>query len=178
MTNETALRAAIPASPAVEFDEPQYTKHLSDIERDVIDDLIREALAQGALISVYDGEEWALSRSTDYRRITSEIAATDETTIGIRLRDDAMGWALRKVGTVFLVHGNGAEVVSDYTDVPEVARIVMMAEYLGWCRAQKLDARSTPQEQLEECVALGRGDLANDLRFFIDRWMESVEGVK
>lgn len=176
MTNETAPAAATPAAPAVTFDAPQYPDWLTGIERDVIDDLIREALMQGARISVYDGEEWALSRSTDYRRITSEIAATDETTICLRKPDET--GALRRIGTVFLVHGNGAEVVSDYTDVPEVARIVMAAEYKGWCRAQKIEADKTPQERLEECVALGRGDLANDLRFFIDRWMESVEGVK
>lgn len=176
MTNETALRAAIPASPAVEFDDPQYTKHLSDIERDVIDDLIREALARGARISVFDGEEVAISRSVNYRRITSEIAATDMTRLTLRKPDET--GALRKIGSILLIHGNDAEVVSDYTDHPEVARIVMMAEYLGWCRAHKLDARTSPLDQLSGCEALGWENLAYDLQFFIDRWMESVEGVK
>jgi hypothetical protein len=83
-----------------------YPKHMSATEARIITKLIRRALQQGWTISVYDGEEWALVKSTDFEAITAEIAATDETTL--RFREYGIS-----VGSVFLVHGNEDEVISD-----------------------------------------------------------------
>lgn len=87
-----------------------YTTHLDQTERRIIDAIIKEALAEGMTISVYDGDEWAVRKSTDYKQITAEIAATDETTLRIRSSDG------KKIGDILLIHGNGEEVISDHSD--------------------------------------------------------------
>ena len=86
--------------------------HLDD-ERAIVDRLIRKALELGYTVGVHDGEELALSRSSDYEAITSRVAMTDETHLIFRL-----GGTLdqKLVGKVYLVHGNGEDVVSDHSD--------------------------------------------------------------
>lgn len=86
-------------------------------ERRIISALLNSALSAGFVVSVYDGEEWALSCSDSLPRLADLIAATDCTTL--RFRDPATlndSGKPSSVGSVFLVHGNGADVISDYSD--------------------------------------------------------------
>jgi hypothetical protein len=91
------------------YPEHYLAPHL-DTERAIVDRLIRAALGRGWTISVFDGEEWSLKRSTDYEAITAEVCATDETTLNFR---DPVAPA--QIGRVWLIHGNGADVISDCT---------------------------------------------------------------
>lgn len=56
--------------------------------------LIRYALESGANVSVWDGEEWQESRSTDAAAIIAAIESVEEAELVIRARnDDRLGWA-------------------------------------------------------------------------------------
>ncbi|CAH2399605.1 hypothetical protein [Mesorhizobium escarrei] len=87
-----------------------FPQHMNRTEQRIVGAIIRKALKVGYLVSVYDGEEWALVKSTNYEAITAEVAATDATTLRFRLSGGD------SVGTVFLVHGNDEDVVCDHSD--------------------------------------------------------------
>ena len=56
--------------------------------------LIRYALANGATVSVYDGEIWEVKRSTDYQTIADCIESVDEAQLNIRDKEgNPLGWA-------------------------------------------------------------------------------------
>lgn len=86
-------------------------------ERQIIAQLLDDAGRSGFLVSVFDGEGYAVKQSSDQTAIRLNIGATDETTLVFRdpARLDDNGNPAR-VGTVFLVHGNGADVLSDWSD--------------------------------------------------------------
>lgn len=76
--------------------------------------LVKAALAAGYCISVSDGEEWTVKRSTNAREIIDALCTTGGDVI--RLRDPADGAA---VGSFVLIYGNdpsGEELISDHTD--------------------------------------------------------------
>ena len=56
--------------------------------------LVKEAINQGLTVSVYDGEEWSLKRSTNYKEIIYEIESVEEAQIRFRKDNDIVGWAL------------------------------------------------------------------------------------
>ncbi len=85
----------------------EYPEHLDKTERRIISTILREAL-HDCDVSVHDGEEWAVRHSTNLAEITREIAATDCTTLRFYRKD-------APVGSVLLVHGNGCDVIADYT---------------------------------------------------------------
>jgi len=100
-------------------------QHLPSDERRIIKGLVSRALGRGYVVSVNDGEEWSLVRSSSSSAICASIGLTDTTTLVFRdgaRRDDA--GRLARVGSVFLVHGNGDEVVCDCTDIPEILSLV------------------------------------------------------
>lgn len=151
-----------------------YLKSHLKTERDIVDRLIRAALDRGYLISVHDGEEYtAVKRSADYEAITAEVAATDETIFVIRTADHV------RLGSVTLIHGNDADVISDYTDNAELAALILWVEMLGIC-AREVDAQGRPWQpkalslMIEEARALGRPDLVDDLTAWGERWTENV----
>lgn len=63
----------------------------------------------GYSVSVFDGEQWVLSRSTDTATILSVLASTDEDLLAFRNGDE-------KVGEICLVYGNGPDLFHDWTD--------------------------------------------------------------
>jgi hypothetical protein len=80
------------------------------IERRIVRRIVTDALAAGYLISVHDGEEIALDRSTDARAIMASLFTTDEDTLLLARPGDPLG------GWVRLIYGNdGWDVVNDYT---------------------------------------------------------------
>lgn len=117
------------------FAEASIMAHFPDdvrgAEKDIIARLISDILAAGHRISVYDGEEYAVKFSNDPAAIGQEIAATDETVLRVR-RDNA---DKTQIGAVFLVHGNGSDVISDMTDNEEMVALTKgasnLAEYLN-----------------------------------------------
>ena len=46
--------------------------------------LVRYALAQGMTVSVWDGEEWQVKRSSGFREIIDAVKSVEEATIRIR----------------------------------------------------------------------------------------------
>ena len=57
--------------------------------------LIKYSLAQGCTISVWDGEEWQVKRSTSYKDIKDAAESVDESQLRIRdSEDNVVGWAL------------------------------------------------------------------------------------
>lgn len=102
-----------------------YLKDHMAEERAVVNRVIRAALSVGLNISVFDGEEWSLKASSDYAAITAEVAATDQTTL--RFRDASK----KLLGSIYLVHGNGDEVISDHTDNALMRALAGLAECLS-----------------------------------------------
>lgn len=86
----------------------KYPDHLDDGEREVIDALIKAALADGYTIEVQGEGETDLEASTNYVEITDMVAATCETVLVMRKPGVKTFWFQ-------CVHGNsGAEVIADY----------------------------------------------------------------
>ena len=56
--------------------------------------LIRYAIANGANVSVWDGEEWQETRSADAAACIAAVESVEEAELVIRARnDDRLGWA-------------------------------------------------------------------------------------
>jgi hypothetical protein len=96
-----------------------FPDYLPAVEKKIIGELVRKALAMNYAVSVYDGEEWPLKQSSDYEAITAEVGATCTTELRFRKTSDRT-----RVGDVLLIHGNEEDVISDHTDNPEVAALV------------------------------------------------------
>lgn len=112
-------------SPMASF----YPSHLLADERQIIAAILAEAMGRrGLLASVFDGEEWAVTGTNNRFDVEREVAATDETTLRFRdpARLDGRGNPAL-VGSVYLVHGNGSDVIADHTDSREVAEILAPA---------------------------------------------------
>lgn len=92
---------------------------MSPDEAKIIRPIVQRGLDDGCTVSVFDGEEWTVKKSTDRDRIMAALGTTDEDTIRFR---DAGGDI---VGSVYLVYGNAPdEVVSDCTDNARTLAIV------------------------------------------------------
>jgi hypothetical protein len=76
------------------------------------------ALAAGYTVCVYDGEEWALQRSSNRPDIIAAMYSTDSDTLRFRLPEG------RPVGSVVLIYGNGEDLVCDHTDNAETTALV------------------------------------------------------
>ena len=56
--------------------------------------LIKHALSQGNTVSVWDGEEWQVKRSTSLRAITEAVKSVEEAALRIRDQDgNVVAWA-------------------------------------------------------------------------------------
>jgi hypothetical protein len=101
-------------------------------ERQIITALLDAADAAGLRVSVYDGEEWAVVSSDNRALLSLNIGTTDATTLRFRdpKRRDADG-NLLTIGSVFLVHGNGRDVIADHSDNAETEALVAPAMALA-----------------------------------------------
>lgn len=87
-------------------------QHCTAGERRVARTLVARLLAEGCMISVYDGEAWPVIRSRSRQQILDALCTTEEDRLVIR---DATG---KHIGSVLLVWGNdpsGEELVADHT---------------------------------------------------------------
>ncbi len=90
---------------------------MPELEMTIAKELIERALARGYTVSVYDGEEFTVKRSVDLATIIASLATTDCDTLVIRNGKD-------RLGSILLIWGNGEDVISDYTDKPEIEALV------------------------------------------------------
>jgi len=74
--------------------------------------LVRAALTSEWTVSVNDGEEWTVKRSTDFNEIIDALATTGADSLQI---SDKEG---KKMGSLYLVYQNGPgdELIADYSD--------------------------------------------------------------
>lgn len=75
--------------------------------------LVKYALAQGHVISVWDGEEWQVGHSTKYQNIIDAIESVEEANVVIRIPEygNRVAWAL------VIPYGlEDDETVADYSD--------------------------------------------------------------
>lgn len=77
--------------------------------------LIKYALAQGMNVSVWDGEEWQVKRSTSYKAITEAVESVEEA--ALRIRDKAGNVVTNSV-SVSAYGLEDDETVTDYTITP------------------------------------------------------------
>ncbi|APH74134.1 hypothetical protein [Aquibium oceanicum] len=81
------------------------------MEEAMADALVAACLARGYCLSVNDGGEWVVKRSTDKAQIMAALFSTDEDLIMVRRVDD-----VTKIGWFQLIYGNdGYDVISDYS---------------------------------------------------------------
>ena len=95
------------------------SKYATAGEARVARKLVRAAIAAGYSVSVNDGEEWTVKRSTSTKVIFDALATTGEDTIGISAADPSktIGW--HGAGSFLLVYGNdpsGEEIIADHSD--------------------------------------------------------------
>jgi hypothetical protein len=80
--------------------------------------LVKHALKQGFVVSVYDGEDWSVRQSDKFKQIIDEIEGLDEATINIwDIKVAPTGNGNRRVGTALILPGlNPDETVADHSD--------------------------------------------------------------
>jgi hypothetical protein len=96
-----------------------FNDYTTSGERNVVRRLVRAALNAGYTISVNDGEEWTVKRSTNAKTIKDALATTGEDTLRLHAADPSktIGW--HNAGSFSLIWGNaddGSELIADYTD--------------------------------------------------------------
>lgn len=92
------------------------------IEAVIARKIVDYALKQGWYVSVYDGGEWALKRSIKREEILDALASTDEDTLRF---SDALN---KTVGRMWLIYGNGEDLISDYSDNSAMNTLAEMVE--------------------------------------------------
>lgn len=72
--------------------------------------LVKFALAQGLTVSVWDGGEWGVKRSSKYKDIIDHIESVDTAELRLRDGETVKGWAL------IIPDLEDDETVADYSD--------------------------------------------------------------
>lgn len=86
---------------------PQYA---NKNDASVLSYIVFTALFEGWTVSVNDGEEWTLKRSSDYEAITAALMSTDSDYLVLRDVDGT------KVGGIVTIYGNNGECIHDYSE--------------------------------------------------------------
>lgn len=73
--------------------------------------LVKHSLAKGCTVSVWDGEEWQLSKSSSYKAIVEAVESVEVAELSIRYQGEKMGWAM-----VSAYGLEDDETVIDYTE--------------------------------------------------------------
>lgn len=74
--------------------------------------VVRDALAAGLFVSVYDGEEMVVKKSRSQAEIVAAMFSTGEDVLYFYREVDG---AMVSAGWVTLIYGNGIDVISDYS---------------------------------------------------------------
>lgn len=84
-----------------------------ETEGKIANALVKQALASGYVVSVYDGEEWALKFSSDRAEILAAMFSTDMDMLAL---SEGPAGERSRVGTINFIYGNcGWDVISDYS---------------------------------------------------------------
>lgn len=98
---------------------------MSDEEKRAVRTIVDRAIAKGASLCVYDGEEYALMHSKDADEVMAALFACEIEWLEVW---DAKGE--RRIGTIMFVYGNAPdEVVCDCTDKPEILEICGLEDF-------------------------------------------------
>lgn len=89
-----------------------------EIETKIAGQLVDDIIAAGYTITVNDGEEDTLIRSSHKPHIMEALQTTDEDYL--KIMDD-----MKQIGTVWLIWGNGVDVISDYGGPDELMNGLM-----------------------------------------------------
>lgn len=92
-----------------------------EIEKRIVGQVVADALAAGYTIDVNDGTETTLRKASSKRAILEAMFSTDSDIITLRTGPGG------RVGSIMFVYGNGTDVISDYTDKPEIERVLARA---------------------------------------------------
>jgi len=76
-------------------------------------DLIKFAFDKGAVISVWDGEEWQIKKSSSYKAVKDAVESVEEASMKIRINNEVVGSAL-----VIPYGMDPEETVADYSVSP------------------------------------------------------------
>jgi hypothetical protein len=80
------------------------------IERQIVHQIVTDAITHGYFVSVHNGEEITVTRSNSVKVVMAETMSVDEEHLFFTSASGA------EVGWVFLVYGNGGyDVICDYT---------------------------------------------------------------
>ena len=93
----------------------QLPEHANFEDRLSANALIRRLLKDDMLISIHDGEEWMLKKSTDRKEILETMSQTGEDTVRARTADR------KHVADFYLIYNNGSEqnpmcTICDHSD--------------------------------------------------------------
>lgn len=84
--------------------------------------LITTAIDRGYVISVHDGEAWAVKKSTDRRAILTAIDSVEGCTLRLRRRNGVVPGEL--LGNIYVIPSNGEDVISDCWENAELLALV------------------------------------------------------
>ena len=99
---------------------------IEDMENAIISTAIDAILSASCKISVFDGEEYPVKRSSDKDEIVKALRSTGEDTLVIRDSDGV------KIGVVYFIYGNdGHDVIADYTALPVIEDMLKPATDLA-----------------------------------------------
>jgi len=93
------------------------TNYTTATERRIARDIIAKALLAGCAISVYEGEDYAIKRSTDQYAIEAALASTEFDVLDF-FKDG------KCVGSIALTWGNEEDLVADCTDTPFINSLI------------------------------------------------------
>lgn len=104
---------------------------MHEIEKSIIEKLLLTIIGADYVVSVFDGEEYAIKYATEVSMILREMASTEMDTVFIHSHKGEDG-KRRFIGTVTLVYGNEPWVViADHTADDKTEALVAPATALA-----------------------------------------------
>ena len=85
-------------------------EHVEQEDRTPINKLVKAALVGGNTLSLFDGEEWTVKRTTTAKSFKTEMASTDSDTILVRNSEG------KQLGQFFIIFNDDGYPICDYTD--------------------------------------------------------------
>lgn len=85
------------------------------IEQQILEEVIDRALANEWSICVNDGEEETVTRSRDRAQILEACQSTDADVLTFYRANLDKPDGTERIGWVWLIYGNGRDLISDYT---------------------------------------------------------------
>jgi hypothetical protein len=92
----------------------------TSLHEQIANALVDNAVNDGFLISINNGEQTVVNRSRNGAEIIKAMFRTDMDTLTLNIEE-------RRVGTITLTYdneGNGLDVIGDHTDIPHINRLV------------------------------------------------------